>query len=154
MRFVYDEVGRLLAVRDPASDTAVYRYDPVGNLLAIDRPPPAELSVISVSPDHPDPDDAGKNDCDVRTYRFVEVFAQVIQGSGPMDPALRARTHTCLDDAGVRTSPDDRTDKEIFITAGKQNVDDVVDCLQAAFRAEFPDREEIGLAVPPEVMDP
>jgi hypothetical protein len=107
----------------------------------------------SVGPDRPDRDDAEMNDCDVRTYRFVEVFAQVIQGSGPMDPALRARTHTCLEDAGVRTSPGDRTDKEIFITAGRENVDEVADCMHVAFRAEFPDREEIGLAIPPEVME-
>jgi hypothetical protein len=101
--------------------------------------------------DHPDPDDAEQNDCDFRTFRYVDVFAQVIQGSGPMDPALRARTHTCLDDFGIRTSPDDRTDKEIFMTAGKRDVDDVADCMLAAFRAEFPDREEITVGIPPEV---
>jgi hypothetical protein len=107
----------------------------------------------SMVSERPGSDDAEMNECDVRTYRFVEVFARSGQGSGPMDPALRARTHACLDDAGVPTSPDDRTDKEIFITAGKKHVDDVTDCMTAALRAEFPDREGIGVIPPPEVME-
>jgi hypothetical protein len=107
----------------------------------------------SMVSDRPDSDDTEMNKCDLQNYRFIEMFAQAIQGSGPMDPALRARTHTCLDDAGVPTSSDDRTDKEIFITAGTKRVDDVTDCLHTAFRAEFPDREEIGITIPPEVME-
>jgi hypothetical protein len=101
--------------------------------------------------DRPDRDGAEQNDCDIRTFRYVNVFAQTIQGSGPMDPALRARTRTCLDDAGARTSPDDRTDREIFLTAGKEGRDDVVDCMLAAYRAEFPDRQEISVGIPLEV---
>ena len=104
-----------------------------------------------VGPDDPDRDPAEADDCDLRTFRFVNVFAQSIQGSGPMDPALRARTHTCLDDAGVRTSSDDQTDEEIFVTAGKKHADDVVDCLHAAHRAEFPDRQEIPVGIPSDV---
>jgi hypothetical protein len=91
------------------------------------------------------------DDCDIRTHRYVDVFAQSIQGSGPMDPAVRARVHTCLHDAGVHASPDDRTDEEIFIRAGTTNIDNVIGCLRAAFRAEFPEREEITVGVPPEV---
>jgi hypothetical protein len=107
----------------------------------------------AVGPDRPDRDPAEADDCDIRTHRFVEVFAQVIQRSGPMDPALRARTHSCLDDAGVPTSPGDRTDIEIFVTAGRDHKDNVVACMEAAFRAEFPDREPISAVPPPEVMD-
>jgi hypothetical protein len=106
-----------------------------------------------LTPDRPDRDHAEADDCELRTYRFVDVFAQVIQERAPMDPALRARTHTCLDDAGIRTSPDDRTDKEIFITAGKEHLRDVSGCMLAAFRAEFPEREEITVGAPPEVLD-
>jgi hypothetical protein len=102
-------------------------------------------------PDRPDRDDAERNDCDVRTFRFVDVFAQSIQESAPMDPPVRARTHTCLEDARIRTSPDDRTAKEIFMTAEKKNVDDVADCMLDAHGAEFPDREEITVGIPPEV---
>jgi hypothetical protein len=58
----------------------------------------------SVVSKRPDSDDAEMSDCDLRTYRFVEIFAPTTQGPGPMDPALRARTHTCLDDTGVPTS--------------------------------------------------
>jgi YD repeat-containing protein len=35
--YVYDELGRLVAVTDAAGDTATYAYDAVGNLLAIAR---------------------------------------------------------------------------------------------------------------------
>ena len=35
--YVYDQAGRLLAVIDPASDTAIYAYDSVGNLTGITR---------------------------------------------------------------------------------------------------------------------
>lgn len=35
--YVYDDAGRLRAVIDPASDTAVYAYDAVGNLTGITR---------------------------------------------------------------------------------------------------------------------
>ena len=48
--YVYDELGRLKAVTDPDSDTAVYRYDPAGNLLAVDRFPSSQLSVLGISP--------------------------------------------------------------------------------------------------------
>jgi hypothetical protein len=67
-----------------------------------------------------------------------------------MDPALRARTQTCLDDAGVPTSTDDRTDKEIFYTAGKKNMEVVFDCLRAAHRAEFPEQPDISIFPPQE----
>jgi YD repeat-containing protein len=35
--YIYDELGRLKAVVDPANDTAIYTYDAVGNLLSIAR---------------------------------------------------------------------------------------------------------------------
>jgi hypothetical protein len=104
----------------------------------------------SVVPDRPDRDSGELDDCDIRTYRFVEMFAQVIQGSGPMDPAIRARTQACLDDAGVRTSVDDRTDKEIFITASKKNMGVVEECMRAAHRAEFPEQADISIFAPQE----
>ena len=37
--YVYDDAGRLRAVIDPASDTAIYAYDSVGNLTGITRQP-------------------------------------------------------------------------------------------------------------------
>ena len=104
----------------------------------------------NVVPDHPDRDPAERDECDIRTYRFVEMFAQVIQGSGPMDPALRARTQPCLDDAEVPTAADDRTDKEIFYTAGQKNMGVVDGCLRAAHRAEFPEQPDISIAAPQE----
>jgi len=49
--YVYDALGRLVGVIDPASDTAVYRYDAVGNLLSIDRYSSQSVSIIDFTPD-------------------------------------------------------------------------------------------------------
>lgn len=48
--YVYDDLGRLRGVIDPSGDAATYRYDPVGNVVGINRFSSAELSVIEVSP--------------------------------------------------------------------------------------------------------
>jgi YD repeat-containing protein len=37
VRYVYDELGRLVAVIDPTGAAAIYHYDAVGNLLSITR---------------------------------------------------------------------------------------------------------------------
>ena len=37
IRYVYDELGRLIAVMDEQGRTAIYKYDEVGNILAIRR---------------------------------------------------------------------------------------------------------------------
>src|SRR3972149_3313625 len=37
VRYVYDEVGRLIGVVDEQGRTAIYEYDEVGNILAIRR---------------------------------------------------------------------------------------------------------------------
>ena len=48
--YVYDDAGRLLAVIDPASDTAIYAYDSVGNLTGITRQPSSTLAIIQFTP--------------------------------------------------------------------------------------------------------
>jgi YD repeat-containing protein len=48
--YLYDRLGRLIAVVDPASDTAVYSYDAVGNLLGIARQSSSTVSVIGFDP--------------------------------------------------------------------------------------------------------
>ncbi|MCS6305621.1 MAG: RHS repeat protein [Nitrospira sp.] len=48
--YVYDDVGRLMAVIDPASDTAVYAYDSVGNLTGITRQPSSTLAILQFTP--------------------------------------------------------------------------------------------------------
>jgi YD repeat-containing protein len=48
--YVYDDAGRLLAVIDPTSDTAVYTYDAVGNLLSITRQPSSQLAIFNFTP--------------------------------------------------------------------------------------------------------
>jgi YD repeat-containing protein len=48
--YVYDELGRLIAVIDPAGDTARYSYDAVGNVLSISRYSSSTLSLINFTP--------------------------------------------------------------------------------------------------------
>jgi len=49
--YVYDAVGRLSAVIDPAGDTALYTYDDMGNLLAITRQSSAQVAIFQVTPE-------------------------------------------------------------------------------------------------------
>jgi len=49
--YIYEELGRLRAVVDPGSDTAVYNYDAVGNLLSITRQSSSIVSIIEFIPD-------------------------------------------------------------------------------------------------------
>lgn len=48
--YVYDDAGRLRAVIDPASDTAIYAYDAVGNLTGITRQSSSMLAVLQFTP--------------------------------------------------------------------------------------------------------
>jgi YD repeat-containing protein len=50
IQYVYDELGRLIAVIDPSGDTALYSYDAVGNILSIARHATSQVSIISFSP--------------------------------------------------------------------------------------------------------
>lgn len=47
---IYDELGRLVAVVDPAGDSVTYTYDAVGNLVSISRAASSQLSVIEFTP--------------------------------------------------------------------------------------------------------
>ena len=47
---IYDELGRLVAVIDPAGDTVSYSYDAAGNVLSIARSLSSQLSVLEFSP--------------------------------------------------------------------------------------------------------
>lgn len=50
IKYVYDELGRLIAATDPGGDTARYNYDAAGNVSSISRYSSATLSIISFSP--------------------------------------------------------------------------------------------------------
>lgn len=50
LSYVYDDLGRLEAVTDPASDTAIYHYDAGGNVTAITRQSSSTLALIDFSP--------------------------------------------------------------------------------------------------------
>src|SRR5262249_35490212 len=48
--YVYDELGRLVGVIDPAGDAVSYAYDAVGNLLSIGRQSSARCSSLGFRP--------------------------------------------------------------------------------------------------------
>ena len=48
--YIYDRIGRLIGVVDPAGDTAVYHYDSVGNLTRISRQSSAIVSIVDFNP--------------------------------------------------------------------------------------------------------
>ncbi|HZN00858.1 MAG TPA: carboxypeptidase regulatory-like domain-containing protein, partial [Pyrinomonadaceae bacterium] len=50
IKYVYDELGRLVAVIDPSGDTAHYTYDSVGNLVSISRQSSTLVSVLEFTP--------------------------------------------------------------------------------------------------------
>jgi YD repeat-containing protein len=50
INYIYDELGRLIAVIDSAGDAAIYHYDALGNILSIGRQSSAQLSIISFTP--------------------------------------------------------------------------------------------------------
>ena len=50
IQYVYDELGRLIAVIDTNGDTATYTYDAVGNILSIGRHASSQVSIISFTP--------------------------------------------------------------------------------------------------------
>lgn len=48
--YIYDTLGRLVGVVDPAGDTVVYSYDAVGNILSISRYSSSQVSIIAFNP--------------------------------------------------------------------------------------------------------
>ena len=50
IKYVYDELGRLIAATDPGGDTARYNYDAAGNVSSISRYSSSTLSIISFNP--------------------------------------------------------------------------------------------------------
>jgi YD repeat-containing protein len=50
VRYIYDDLGRLVGVVDQNGNAATYTYDAVGNLLAITRTNAGVVSIISISP--------------------------------------------------------------------------------------------------------
>jgi YD repeat-containing protein len=48
--YAYDELGRLVQVTDPSGESAIYRYDLVGNILAIERPGSSGVSISEFTP--------------------------------------------------------------------------------------------------------
>jgi len=49
VRYVYDELGRLVAVIDQSGAAAIYHYDAAGNLLSITRQNAGVVSIVEFS---------------------------------------------------------------------------------------------------------
>ncbi len=52
VRYVYDELGRLVAVIDTAGQTAIYNYDAVGNLLSITTQSSSTVAILEFTPNN------------------------------------------------------------------------------------------------------
>jgi YD repeat-containing protein len=50
INYIYDEVGRLVGAVDPSGNAAAYAYDPVGNILSINRFTSTQVAVIKFTP--------------------------------------------------------------------------------------------------------
>jgi YD repeat-containing protein len=50
VQYVYDELGRLVAVVAPNGESAVYTYDAVGNLLSIARHAASAVTIVEFTP--------------------------------------------------------------------------------------------------------
>jgi YD repeat-containing protein len=50
VRYAYDELGRLVQVTDPSGESAIYRYDAVGNIVGIERPGSTSVSISAFTP--------------------------------------------------------------------------------------------------------
>lgn len=48
--YAYDELNRLVGVADASGETATYSYDAAGNITAISRTSPGQVSVIALAP--------------------------------------------------------------------------------------------------------
>ena len=48
--YAYDELGRLVQVTDPSGQSAIYRYDAVGNITAIERPGASVIAISDFTP--------------------------------------------------------------------------------------------------------
>jgi YD repeat-containing protein len=48
--YAYDELNRLVEVTDPAGESAIYRYDAVGNITGIERPGTTGVAISAFSP--------------------------------------------------------------------------------------------------------
>jgi YD repeat-containing protein len=48
--YTYDQLGRLIGVRDPSGNTATYKYDAVGNIVSISRTAAGQVAVLGFTP--------------------------------------------------------------------------------------------------------
>lgn len=99
-----------------------------------------------VTSDRPGRDQAPADECEQRTFRWVSIYAQTIQRPSPIEPSVLARLRRCLVDRGVRTDDGDITARAVFATGGRGSQREIVECMQSAFAAVYPDRPFPGVS--------
>lgn len=52
VQYVYDDLGRLVAVLDPSGQTTVYTYDAAGNILSVTSSSSSQVVVVGFTPNH------------------------------------------------------------------------------------------------------
>jgi YD repeat-containing protein len=110
--YVYDTVGRLIAVYDPSGNAAVYSYDLVGNLLSITNYSANQLAAFYLNPNNSQSGSTvtidGTDFCSSPTVSFNGIDATVVSA-----------TSTKI----VVTVPSGNTSGQVVVTCGSTSID-------------------------------
>ena len=117
--YLYDEIGRLIAVVVPGAATTVYSYDAVGNVTEIDTHPTSQLDVISVRPR------CGSlgTSVTIRGTGFGAPAMMAVRFTGPTPSGIAATITTRDDTTLVATAPGGALSGPIHVSNGSTTVD-------------------------------
>ena len=111
IQYAYDELGRLQAVVDQQGSAAIYVYDAVGNVLAIERVEAATLPGVAITAVVPDKGKAGT---------VVSILGKGFGGAGPNGAAFNGVAASVAQSSGnriVTTVPAGATTGPVTVTA-------------------------------------
>src|SRR5712692_8917444 len=111
IQYAYDELGRLVAVVDQQGNAAIYVYDAVGNMLAIQRFDAATLPGVAITAVVPDRGKAGT---------VVSILGKGFGGAGQNTVAFNGAGASVTQSSGnriVTTVPAAATTGSITVTA-------------------------------------
>jgi YD repeat-containing protein len=117
--YLYDEIGRLIAVVVRGGATTVYSYDAVGNITAIDTHPTSQLDVVSTRPRC----GSASTGVTIRGTGFGATSSMTVRFTGPT-PAGVAATITAGDDTTlVATVPGGAVSGPIRVSNGSSTAE-------------------------------
>ncbi|HJU39173.1 MAG TPA: IPT/TIG domain-containing protein, partial [Tahibacter sp.] len=99
--YTYDASGRLVAVTNASGETAVYRYDALGNMLGIDRLATGQLALFAFSPTHGGPGAS----VSVKGQGFTGASSVTFNGAAATVIAASANQLDVTVPAGATTGP-------------------------------------------------